>query len=137
MKNRFESLKLNVQVQLRKRKRKIFKKWGSTTSIKKWGNGVMGKKKRIGWGWIWRKTSKWQSVDVSAEKIPHGVIRGNTSRIRKEREKKIRNPNHVETLCYAMRCVANGTIFRGSPFYPVLSHGTKIRAKSGANGGTV
>ena len=99
----------------------------------------MGKEKKkgigIGWGWIWRKTSKWQSVDVSAEKIPHGVIRGNTSRIRKEREKKIRNPNHVETLCYAMRCVANGTIFRGSPFYPVLSHGTKIRAKSSANGG--
>ena len=47
MKNSFESLKLNVQVQLRKRKRKRIKKWGSTTSIKKWGNGVMGEKKKL------------------------------------------------------------------------------------------
>lgn len=46
MKNSFESLRLNVQVQLRKRNRKRIKKWGSTTSIKKWGNGVMGKKKK-------------------------------------------------------------------------------------------
>lgn len=38
MENSFESLKLNVQVQLRKRKRK---------RIKKWGNGVMGKKKKL------------------------------------------------------------------------------------------